>query len=271
MDIFFRCGLPRSGSTLLTSILRQNEYFFCETESSALVTALTNTWRSFALNTISSEYEMKDLTPRRDALAGLLYGYYKSCNKSAVITNDHNWTRVSIPLLESLIQKKLKMIVSVRAPHEITASFEKMRLENPLECNFDEVKNGVSTIGSRADYFTRFEGVFGSNYNHLYDNVIQGYSDRLLFIDYNKLCQDPDKQMKRIYNFLELPYFEHDFKNITQFKFVFHNNHAGAHFNSQHHLRSVVEPNRYLHEKYIGNHIIQQQKQHFPSFWSQYT
>jgi sulfotransferase len=270
MDIFFRCGLPRSGSTLLTSILEQNDYFFCDT-STALVTALSSARRSFALNTISSEYEMKELAPRRDALAGLLYGYFKGCNKSAVISNDHNWTRVSIPLLESLIQKKIKMIVSVRASHEIIASFEKMRIENPLECNFDEIDNGCSTISSRADFFNRFQGVLGSNYNHLYDNVVQGYSDRLLFIDYNKLCEDPGKQMRRIYNFLDLPFFKHDFKNIPQSKFIFQNNHAGGHFNSQHDLRPVIESNKYAYEKYIGKHTIQHQKQYFPSFWEQYT
>ena len=270
MDVFFRCGLPRSGSTLLTSILEQNEYFHCET-SGALISALSVAWRSFTLNATSSKYEMSDLSPRRDALAGLFFGYFKGCNKQAVISNDHHWTRISIPLLESIIQKKLKMIVTVRAPHEILASFEKMRLENPLQCNIDEVTNGTSTIGSRSDYFNNPAGVIGSTYGHLYDNVIQGYSDRLLFIDYNKLCHDPDKQMRRIYNFLELPYFKHDLKNVPQSNIVFHSSHLGGHFNNQHDVRPAVEPNKYAYENYIGKYYMERQMNSFPMFWEQYT
>ena len=113
--------------------------------------------------------------------------------------------------------------------------------------------------------------MLGSPYGHLYDNIIHGYIDRLLFIDYNKLCYDPDKQMRRIYNFLELPYFKHDFKNVPQSDIVFHSSHLGGHFNKQHDVRPAVEPNNYTHEDYIGKYYAERQKQAFPIFWEEYT
>jgi membrane-anchored protein YejM (alkaline phosphatase superfamily) len=43
-----------------------------------------------------------------------------------------------------------------------------------------------------------------------------GYLDRFLFVDYNRFCNTPKSQTKRIYDFLELPSFEHDYNNIVQ-------------------------------------------------------
>ena len=43
-----------------------------------------------------------------------------------------------------------------------------------------------------------------------------GYLDRFLFVDYNRYCNSPKSQTKRIYDFLELEPFEHDFENINQ-------------------------------------------------------
>jgi sulfotransferase len=43
-----------------------------------------------------------------------------------------------------------------------------------------------------------------------------GYDDKILFVKYEDLCLHPEMEMKRVYNYLELPYFEHDFDNIEQ-------------------------------------------------------
>jgi sulfotransferase len=56
----------------------------------------------------------------------------------------------------------------------------------------------------------------GLAYNALKDAVTLGYLDRMLFVDYNKLMSAPKSQLKRIYEFLEEPYFEHDLGNIEQ-------------------------------------------------------
>jgi sulfotransferase len=38
----------------------------------------------------------------------------------------------------------------------------------------------------------------------------------MLFIKYEDLVKNPTKELTRIYNYLELPYFNHDFENIEQ-------------------------------------------------------
>jgi sulfotransferase len=43
-----------------------------------------------------------------------------------------------------------------------------------------------------------------------------GYQDKILFVKYEDLCLYTEMEMKRIYEYLELPYFQHDFDKIEQ-------------------------------------------------------
>jgi len=44
----------------------------------------------------------------------------------------------------------------------------------------------------------------------------QGINQHILFIKYEDLCLYPDIVMKKIYEYLEIPYYQHDFENIEQ-------------------------------------------------------
>ena len=39
---------------------------------------------------------------------------------------------------------------------------------------------------------------------------------RFIFVDYNRFCSSPKSQTKRIYDFFELPHYEHNFEKIYQ-------------------------------------------------------
>jgi sulfotransferase len=43
-----------------------------------------------------------------------------------------------------------------------------------------------------------------------------GIDKKMLFVKFEDLCLYPDTEMQRIYQYLDLPYFEHDFDNIEQ-------------------------------------------------------
>ena len=38
----------------------------------------------------------------------------------------------------------------------------------------------------------------------------------MLFVKFEDLCMYPDTEMMRIYNYLEIPYYKHDFDNVEQ-------------------------------------------------------
>ena len=72
-------------------------------------------------------------------------------------------------------------------------------------------KNLPETI---SIYTNRSNGVLGKYYANLMDCLTTGNQHNLLFVDYSKFCNMPKTSMKRIYEFLELEYYEHDFENI---------------------------------------------------------
>lgn len=211
--IHFISGLPRSGSTLIANVLKQNPEVHAEAVSSlsSIFSNIHVNWIEFKQN-----LEYPNDTAKKNVLSAVLKGYYQHIEKPIVLDKDRGWILL-LPILESVLQRQVKIIVCVRNPAEILSSYEKLRRENPLFVSFvDKETDFTSSIASRAYYFAGPDGHLGSAHRHIKDVITMGYLDRLLFVDYNKYCSTPKSQTKRIYEFLELPNFDHNFKNIQQ-------------------------------------------------------
>jgi sulfotransferase len=149
-------------------------------------------------------------------LKSVLQGYYSHIDKPIIVDKDRGWIPL-LPQVEAVLDRKIKVIVCVRNPAEILTSFEKLRKENPLFFTKPDItlREG-SNIASRAYFYASPEGPMGLSHRNIKDAITMGYLDRFLFIDYNRFCNSPKSQTKRIYEFLELPKFEHDFEKIDQ-------------------------------------------------------
>jgi sulfotransferase len=211
--LHFISGLPRSGSTLITNILKQNPQIHGEAVSSlsGIFGSIHSSWSDFEPNK-----EYPNSAAKIGVLQGALSGYYAHIDKPIVFDKDRGWMSQIGPL-EAVLDRPVKMIICVRNPAEILTSFERLRKENPLFfTKTDSALRENSTIASRAYYYAGPEGPLGSSHRHLKDAITMGYLDKFLFIDYNRFCNSPKSQTKRIYDFFELPAFEHDFKKIEQ-------------------------------------------------------
>jgi sulfotransferase len=209
----FIAGLPRSGSTLLTNILKQNPEIHGESVSSlsSIFGSINASWSNIEAN---QEYNNTDA--KVGVLKSILQGYYSHIDKPIIVDKDRGWIPL-IPQIEAILGKKVKIIVCVRNPAEILTSFERLRKENPLFfTRADLTLREGSNISSRAYYYAGPEGPLGLSHRNLKDAITMGYLDRFLFIDYNRYCNSPKSQTKRIYEFLELPYYEHNFEKIEQ-------------------------------------------------------
>ena len=209
----FISGLPRSGSTMLTNLLKQNPEIHGESVSSlaSIVGSFHASWSNFEQN-----QEYNNTQAKLGVLRSMFNGYYDHIDKPIVIDKDRGWIP-QINLVEHVLERQVKIVVCVRNPAEILTSFEKLRKKNPLF--FSRVDSSLregSNIQSRAYYYASPEGPLGLSHRNLKDTITMGYLDRLLFVDYNRFCNSPKSQTKRIYDFLELPHFDHDFENITQ-------------------------------------------------------
>ena len=211
--IHFISGLPRSGSTLIANLFKQNPQVHGEAVSSlaSIIGSVNASW-----NSIESNQEYENSQAKKGVLTSIFQGYYNHIDRPIILDKDRGW----IPLIaqvEAILDKRVKIVVCVRNPAEILSSFEKMRKENPLFfTRVDASLREGSSIASRAFYYAGPDGALGMAHRNLKDSVTMGYLDRLLFVDYNRFCNSPKSQTKRIYDFLELPHFSHDFESIQQ-------------------------------------------------------
>lgn len=212
-NIHFIAGLPRSGSTMIANLLKQNPDIHGEAVSSlaSLFGSVQASWGNVEQNV---EYDNRDA--KKGVMKSLFQGYYSHIDKPIIVDKDRGWVPLIGPM-EATLDRQVKMVICVRNPAEILASFERIRKENPLF--FTRVDNALrenSNIATRAYYYAGPEGAMGLAHRNLKDAVTMGYLDRLLFVDYNRFCNSPKSQTKRIYDFLELPNYDHDFNNIVQ-------------------------------------------------------
>jgi len=250
--LHFITGLPRTGTTLLTNIFKQNENIHGESVSSlaSLIGTVHSNW-----NMIEQNNEYENLNAKIGVLRGMLYGYYSHINKPYILDKERAWVS-QIPLLEVILDRPVKMICMVRNPAEILASFEKLRNDVPLYFSLpDTALRETSTIASRAMFYAGPSGPLGMAHSHLKDAITMGFKDRLLFVDYNKFCAHPKAQMKRICDFLELPVAEYDFNNIRQTE-QYNDNAVGL--KNIHTVRPLLQKTNINAVQYIGLDLYQQ-------------
>lgn len=257
--MYFVAGLPRSGSTLMINLLKQNPEIHGESVSSlcSIFSSIHYSW-----DKIESNQEYRNLPAKINCLKAVINHYHDEHQRNIIFDKDRMWVS-QIALLEYVYQKPVKMLIPVRNPAEILASFEKIRKENPeyLTLSDDSLKE-TSSISGRAYFYASPNGSLGLPYQALKDAITMGYLDRMLFVDYNRFCSSPKSQMKRIYDFFELPSFEHNFKQIEQVEV--YNDHA-VKLPNLHKIKPSLQKTTVNVVEYLGLDLYQQYNREI--FW----
>jgi len=203
---YFISGLPRSGSTLLSAILRQNPEFYADIASpvNSLVQNIIHTLTSSENNLNLNEDK------RKDVIYGIFDGYYKSEKKSVIFDSSRGWTKQTNVLKE--LFPYTKILCPVRDITSILNSFEVMSAKNPFHTKTFAEHN--DNVFSRCDsMMDKNGGVVAGPWIALQEGYALN-SEIIMFVEYENLCKYPEKTMKEIYEFLEKPYYEHDFENV---------------------------------------------------------
>ena len=204
----FITGLPRSGSTLLSAILKQNPRFH------ASITDSLATLVKGVIETSQDTPGMKSEVPverRKNTVKGLFNGFYEHVNKPVIFNTNRAWTLLTPQVKE--MYPKSKMIVCVRDINWILDSFETAHRRNPMSTN--TVTGGLSgTVYSRAEMLMEENGVVGFPYIGIKQAITSDEKHMIMLIEYNQLCKTPEQTMKAIYSFIGEEYYQHDFNNV---------------------------------------------------------
>jgi sulfotransferase len=209
--IHFISGLPRSGSTLLAALLRQNPALH------AGITSPVGSMFGALLVDMSAGNETSvfiDDDQRSAVLRGVVDSYY-GVHQSGKIIFDTNriWT-ARIDLLAKLFPES-RMICCVRHIPWIIDSVERLIRANPLELSkiFDFEKGG--TVYSRADGLMGSSGMIGFSLAAMKQAMHGTQSSRIMLLPYDLLVSNPAAAMEAVYNFTGLSMFQHDFDNVA--------------------------------------------------------
>ena len=214
-------GLPRAGSTLLSTLLNQNPRIYSG-PSSPVLGAMYATHENFQSNELYTGYPKPDQV--NEIIGSVIEHWYSDIDKPVVIDKNRAWC-ARVPFIEGYIKQEAKVIVPVRRIDEILASILTMIKRNPFQegqprINFvDEqlVKFNIPINDeNRCQYLLSNQGgIVWESLNATKLGVDEGHSDKFLFVDYNDLVKDPQKELNEIYEFLGEEPFEHTFENLS--------------------------------------------------------
>lgn len=212
MRMHFITGLPRSGSTLLASILRQNPKFEASIQS-PVGRVFTDVVTALGVSNESSLF-LND-TKREAILRGIVGGYYYDLpiDVKVVFDNNRRWTANASALAK--LWPECKLLCCVRAPVAIVDSFERLAQNSPLSASAIVGGVGNTTVYERVHELMKAQGVVGFSLNALRSAFFGPERDRLLIINYDDLCRFPAAVVKDIYEALGEEPFNHDFGNIS--------------------------------------------------------
>ncbi len=215
--IFYQSSLPRAGSTLLQNILAQNPDIYATPTSGVLELIFA----ARANYTNSPEFKAQDPKLMEDGYkafckAGMDAFYNAITDKKYIVDKSRGWG-IHYDFLQFVQGEEPKIICMVRDPRDIFTSMENNFRKHPEKQSdvLDWSKGQGTTVPKRIDIWAQNPPV-GLAFERLSEIFRMGLDSKMLFVRFEDLCLYPDTEMIRIYDYLGIPHYKHDFDNIEQ-------------------------------------------------------
>jgi sulfotransferase len=213
---FFMAGLPRSGSTLLSAILNQNPDIY-----SGPQTDFPRMMLSIYHETQQSESFQSGYNPEGyvNLMRQIPNNFYINVDKKIIIDKNRNWGTIDNIKLLDLLSDNVKIICPVRPILEILASFVGLAEKNPnnfIDKRIQEIPSGYyrSINDARCDLLMGDNEGLQHNIFSLASALQPEHRHKFHFVLYEDLVNKPKESISSIYDFLEIPKFEHNFSTL---------------------------------------------------------
>ena len=208
--VHFISGLPRSGSTLLAGILRQNPACMAGMSGPAapLFMALET-----AMSRRNETAVFLDSERRQAVLRGLFDSLHGGLDPAVTVFDTNRTWCAKMPALAALFPQA-KVICCVRNPAWVLDSLERLHVRNPWELSGLFGYDAGGTVYSRATRVGAPDGLIGFALNAVREACFGPHADRLILLDYDTLARAPGPSVQVLYKLLGLPAFDHDFSRV---------------------------------------------------------
>jgi sulfotransferase len=202
------CGLPRSGTTLLGTILNQNPRF-----SASISGPLARFVRSIiSESSAQGGYRFEcPIEKRKKLIAGLFDNYHDDPNKEVFFNHNRGWPLL-LPTIKDLYPST-KVLMCVRDIGWILDSFETLQRKNPYSFTTMFSPEENVNVYTRCETLLNPNKTLGFAYNCVKQGITGEHKNSIMLIEYDHLAKNPEAIMQAVYNFIDEPYFNHDFNN----------------------------------------------------------
>lgn len=209
--LYFLGGLPRSGSTLLGSLLNQHPEIYVS-PTSPLGNLVTDIEKSF--NNLDIQYTFDRKQTSYNVYKAVLANFYNHIPKSTILDKHRFWGK-NLDTVQMFLSNKPKIVAPYRSIPEVLTSYISLIERSNHQDNFIDnhlrEDNLPITNNNRAEYIWRHY-VSQSYESMVY--AITKYPKLVHLVEYNQLINDPQEELNKIYKFLEVPIHTNTFNNI---------------------------------------------------------
>jgi sulfotransferase len=265
--IFYQSSLPRAGSTMLQNIMAQNPDIYATPTSGVL--ELIFAARSNYTN--SPEFKAQDAELMKDGFLNFckegMYGFYNAItDKPFVVDKSRGWG-IHYDFL-NLIHPEPKVICMVRDLRGIFASMEKnFRKNQHMDAGIvNHAQMQGTTTEKRIDIWAKSQPV-GLAIERLQQVFKEGLHKNMLFVKFEDFSSNPKQEMQRIYKYLDLPYYEHDFNNVQQ---ITQEDDSVYGIYGDHKIKSRIEPLKPDYKEVLGVNASNWIKTNYQWFYDEF-
>jgi sulfotransferase len=252
--IFYQSSMPRAGSTLLQNILAQNPDFYV-TPTSGLLELIFGARLNYTNN---AEFKAQNADEMKAAFLAFcrqgMEGYFSALtDKPYALDKSRGWG-VHYDLLQMIFNEEPKIICMVRDLRQILSSMEKKFRQNPDK--YRPVENHANVSGTttlKRTLLALQTAPVGLALDRLAEVHQRGWAKKILFLRFEDLTTQPAVALKKIYQYLGVPEFEHNFDKVSQ---VTQEDDAVFGIPSLHEIRPKVEPLQNDYREVLGRDAV---------------
>lgn len=210
--IHFLSGLPRSGSTLLGSLLAQNPAVHV-TPTSPLYPLLVNA--NEQINYLDLQHTFDKVAVGNRLYRGIVDAVHGQAPRSIVIDKHRGWPK-HVPAIREFVDPQPKIIATIRPISEILTSYIVLADSDPdnfIDAHLKREQRAV-TNEARADLLWR--EYLKTPYECLRVGLAE-HPSAILLVEYHELATRPLDVLSRVAEWLELPAWQPRLDRISNY------------------------------------------------------
>jgi len=205
--LFFLVAQPRSGNTLFASIMNQNKDI-AATANSLTLEIMKDLFLLKKTDVFNNYPDHKSLD---NVLDNVFNNYYQHWPQRIIIDRGPVMTTGNFQLMQKHFKHGFKCIVILRDLMDVLASYMQWYTKNP-----DAFPNryGHNTDEEKLMMIMNSKGAVAKDLEAIKNSF--NYPDICHYVKYDDIVANPEQEFRKIYQFLDEPYFNHRFNNLDQ-------------------------------------------------------